>query len=345
MRMKTVPWVGVGLLAASAGGVERVAAQTAADAFLDPVAQELFQSARATWASVDESIARYTALIKQRIAAKLRTPLKDRILYRNETAVRAFWDKDYEPVVQVLGTRSQYPGRSIAVREGDFDWLDELPFDRPFDPGGDRLFFGLDGGNDRNVDDEDRAEEGIDIWLAHPLAPGADTLYRYESGDTLTLSLPDGRRLQTIQLDVLPRVADSRRITGSLWIEPETGALVRAVYRLSRQFDAIRDVPELQVEEEQGSFRYVPGLFMPWTFDLTMIAVDYSLWDFTVWLPRSMRLEGEAAAGILKMPISMDVSYELESVTTTLDLARRAAAAEARLIERHFESTEFFSIC
>ena len=297
----------------------------ASDAFKDPAADALYRAAVDNWRTVDESIVRYTARIQQRIAAALRTPLKDRILYRNETAVRAFWDRDYDAVVQVLGTRSQYPGRSIAVREGDLDFLEDLPFDEPFEPGGDRLFFGLsDSGDDEAFEASDD-----EFWFAHPLAEGADTLYQFQSGDTLTLSLPDGRRLRAIQLDVLPRVADVHRITGSLWIEPETGALVRGVFRLSRQFDAIRDIPEMQEQEEAGSFRYVPGLFKPWTFDLTMVAVDYALWDFEVWLPRSMRIEGEVGAGILKIPVSMDVAYEMESVTTVADETRLAEAREA----------------
>jgi len=226
------------------------------------------------------------------------------------------------------------------MREGDLDWLTDLPFDEPFDPGGDRLFFGGRGSGGAGQEDERQNDDDINVefWLAHPLAHGADSLYRYESGDTLTLSLPDGRRLLTIQLDVLPRVADVHRITGTLWIEPETGALVRAVYRLSRQFHAVRDIPELQVEEDRGSFRYVPGLFKPWTFDLTMIAVDYSLWDFEVWLPRSMRMEAEIGAGILKIPVSMDVSYEIESVTTRLDLNQPPTPEQNALIRRHFES-------
>jgi hypothetical protein len=328
----------VAALAPSGGTAQRAFAP---DVFMDPAAESLYTIALENWNSLDESILRYSARIDQRIAAALRTPLKDRILYRNETAVRAFWDRDYESVVQVLGTHSQYPGRSIAVREGDLDWLDDLPFDEPFEPGGDRLFFGL---TDDDPDDLQSNADG-EFWFAHPLAEGADSLYQFQSGDTITLSLPDGRRLQTIQLDVLPREADVHRITGSLWIEPESGALVRAVYRLSRQFDAIRDIPELQAEEDAGSFKYVPGLFKPWTFDLTMIAVDYALWDFRIWLPRSMRLEGEAAAGILKMPVSMDVAYRIESVTTaddagtmeTVDLTAPVGPDEG-LREVHFES-------
>ena len=287
----------------------------APDTFEDSVARHLYMAARANWKSLDESVLRYSALIRQRSATKIRALFRDRTLYHNETAVRAFWERDRQPVVQVLGTRSEYPGRDIAIREGDLDFLEDLPFDAPFEPGSDRLLFGLlpDQGEllIEPKDDE--------YWLAHPLAEGADSLYRFRSGDTLTLSFHDGRRLTAIQLDVLAREADAHRISGALWIEPESGALVRAVYRLSRQFDPMRDIPDLEREEERGTFRFVPGLVKPWTFDLNMIAVDYSLWDFKAWLPHSMRVEGEAAAGIIKIPVSMDVSYQIESVTLAED--------------------------
>ncbi len=319
------------LAAALAAGAAPAAAQRtdfAPDAFLDPVARQLYTSALANWTTLDESVVRYTALIEQRIAAAIRTPLKDRVIYHNETAVRAFWDQDYDAVIQVLGTRSQYPGREIAMREGDLDWLEDLPFDKPFEPGGDRLFWGM-----TEEDEEVFQPDSTDFWLAHPLGEGADSLYRFQSGDTLTLSFPDGRRLEAIELDVLPREADSHRISGALWIEPGSGALVRAVYRFSRRFDAVRDIPELQEEEDRGTFRYVPGLFKPWTFDLTMMAVDYGLWDFEVWLPRSMRMEGEAGAGIVKVPVSMDLSYRIESVTMAKDevaIETDPAATQAR---------------
>lgn len=330
--------VGVSLLSVA---LPAPAAGQVQDAYLDPVAEQLHRAAQENWWAIDESVARYTAVIQQRIAAALRTPLKDRTLYRNETAVRAFWDRDYDALVQVLGSRSQYPGREIAVREGDLDWLDDLTFDAPFEPGGDRLLFGI-----TDQDDDGFAPRDDDFWFAHPLAAGADTLYRFESGDTLTLALPDGRSLRTIRLDVLPREADVHRITGSLWIEPEEGALVQAVFRLSQQFDAVRDIPELQEEEERGSFKYVPGLLKPWTFDMNLVAIEYSLWDFEIWLPRLMRVEGEAAAGILKFPVSMDISYRIESVTTTEEVeAERAARAAAEaagdpgsLTDRHFSS-------
>jgi len=309
---------------------EAAAAQSS-DAFLDPTAATLFRSAQGNWSSIDSSVVRYTAIIKQRIAAGIRTPLKDRTIFRNESAVRAFWDRDHDALIQVLGARSQHPGREQAKEEGDLSWLDELTIDSPFEPGGDRLLFGVFGQNDEEIVDPQES----DFWIAHPLAPGADTLYQYQSGDTLTLSLPDGRRLRTVQLDVLPREADVHRLSGTLWIEPEEGALVRAVYRLSQKLDVIRDIPDVRQEEANGEFDKVPGVLKPWTFEMSLVAIDYSYWDFKVWLPRSMRVEGEVGVGILKMPISMDLAYQIEAVTMQDELTAEPAAGTE---ERHFES-------
>ncbi len=303
----------------------------APDAFLDPTAEVLFRAAQANWQAVDSSVLRYTAIIRQRIAAGIRTPLKDRTLYRNESAVRAFWDRDHDALMQVLGTRAEYPGREEM--KDAMDWVDDLAIDEPFEPGGDRLFFGMTEQNDPEVTDPDSA----DFWFAHPLALGADTLYRYESGDTLTLSLPDGRRLRTVKMEVIPREADPHRIAGALWIEPESGALVRAAFQLSRKLDVVRDIPEVRAEDEAGEFKMVPGILKPWTFAMTLVSIDYSLWEFKVWLPRSMRLEGEVAAGILKMPISFDVAYDIESVTMA-DEADEPPAPGVQ--ERHFKSRE-----
>lgn len=305
------------------------------DTYLDPTAGVLHRAASDAWGAIDEAVVRYTATIRQRIAAQLRTPLKDRTLYRSEAAARVFWDRDHETLTQVLGSRVRYPGRDIALGEEGLDLLlDEFTIDGAFDPGGERLVFGF-------VDDDDPDDafqpSDEDFWFAHPLAAGADTLYRFQSGDTLSLLLPDGRELRAVKLDVLPRVADVHRMTGSLWIQPETGALVRAAFRLSQQFDAIRDIPDLAEEEAQGEFKYVPGILKPWTFDMEVMAVDYSLWDFQVWLPRSARFEGVVAAGIMKMPVSFDLSYAIESVVLEDDLADLSSAVPVTQ-EVHFRT-------
>jgi hypothetical protein len=306
----TVAAVGVSAQAAH----DRAAPHVASDAatYLDATAARLHAAAVAHRPHADDEGLQYTANVKQRVGVSLRTPLKDRTLYRMESAHRVFWVRDGDQVVQILALREQTP---VGVDDDD-DEVDSGFFDGAFDPMNDRLLFGLAGDED---DVGDPAED--DFWFEHPLYPEYRDAYRFASADTLTLSLPDGRRVQAVELQVVPKRADVHRMTGSLWIEPESGALVRAVYRLSDTFDAMRDIADLRAEDDAGSFRYVPGFFKPWTAEIRMIAVDYSLWDFGVWLPRSFRAEGVVAAGIVKAPASFDVSYEMESVTTRSQLA------------------------
>ncbi|MDX1745434.1 MAG: hypothetical protein R3324_05805, partial [Halobacteriales archaeon] len=66
-----------------------IGAQTAtSDAYMDPGAGDLHRAASEAWWAIDESVVRYTARVQQRIAAQIRTPLKDRTVYRNESAAR-----------------------------------------------------------------------------------------------------------------------------------------------------------------------------------------------------------------------------------------------------------------
>lgn len=296
-----------------------------ADTYLDGTAAELHAAAVDNWTWIDETVVRYTSLVRHRFGVSLRTPLKDRTLYRSESASRVFWDRDGEALVQVLAVREQNPAE---VEPPDVDGV----VDDFFDPAGDRLFFGM------GPQDEDPADGDFTFW--HPLAPEAGRYYRFRTGDTLTLSFPDGQSVQAVELQALPREEDVHRISGSLWIEPSSGALVRAVYRLADRFDVMRDVQEVQ--EEEDDLRWVPGVFKPWTFELSRVLVDYGLWDFRVWLPRSMRMEGVARAGVLHAPMSFDVSYRVESVVTEEDLAEERAGASPQGVveERRFADRE-----
>ena len=314
--------------AAVAGALQADAARNPATpppaaAFLDPAAQDLYEAAAAQWARLDEFIVSYAARVQQRLAAAVRLPLKDRTVYAGETALRVFWRRDKHPIVQVLGMRSRDPTGTTQPEDGGL--LNDLPFNRPFDPGADRLLFGLAKTEDRERTElRDMGPIGVadDFWFAHPLAADAHESYRYQSGDTVALLFPDGRELRTVQLHVLPLRADPHRIAGTLWIEPESGALVRAVYRLSRELDVSRDTEE--------GFGDSPLRFMPFArplkMDLSLLAVDYALWDFKAWLPRTMRLEAEIRAGLFRFPASFEQTYRIESVTTADDVAAGASA-------------------
>jgi hypothetical protein len=302
---------------AQAGG-----AGTAAGTFADRGARALWQAAADHRLRVDAALVHYVAVVQERFAVGLRMPLKDRTLYRSERAARIVWNRDGPLVVQVLGGREQAPvGPLRAVARPGLA-------DAPFEPLHDRLFFGL-----APTESADEAR-GEDFWFEHPLEADWRDGYRFATGDTLTLGLPGGRRLQAVELRVVPTEADVHRMAGSLWIEPESGALVRAVYRLADTFDAFRDLRELR-EEEDDDLRRVPGILKPWTVDLSLVAVEYGWWEGDVWLPRSFRAEGTARAGILRAPATVEMGYRVESVVTEDDLAAREAAGEVPE-ERHF---------
>ena len=306
------------ILAAGASATAQAApeqARFAEDAFLDPAARNLFSRAFAGWDAAGQSLEAYTARIDQRIAAALRTPLKDRVIYNGEVAVRAFWERDRLPVVQLLGSRARYPGRSLFMREAMLGWIEEIPFDGPVVPGSDRLFIGTGEGAGYFI-------PASDDYLAHPLGEGADTLYRFRSGDTTTITFPDGRQQAAVRLDVIPRVSDPHLISGTLWIDPVSGALVRGAYRVARRLDMAREFPE-----EIGrtlEYRLVPGLLKPLTVDIQLVVVDYSLWEFEVWMPRMVRYEGQVAAGVVKIPLSIDYVYRIESVARSEEVADAA---------------------
>lgn len=285
--------------------------------YADADARVLHEAAMTAQSRRDDSVVEYTAVVRQRVGASLRMPLKDRTLFRSESAQRVFWRRDGVTLVQVLALREQTP---VGVRDGA---THQGLFDRSFDPLNDRLLFGFAEPDDF----EEGRSDPDDFWFEHPLVAHYAAGYRFTTGDTLTLSVPDGRRVLAVELQVVPMEADVHRMSGSLWIEPETGALIRAVYRLSDTFDALRDVPDLQ-EEEDDDLKHIPGLLKPWTFELSMIAVDYALWDFDLWLPRSMHAEGVARAGILTAPAAMDLSYEMESVRTDADVEADGADAD-----------------
>lgn len=287
--------------AADSGWAQEGAGETS---YRDATARQLHEAAMDERERFDEEVLRYTAVVQQRMGAALRLPLKDRTLYRSEASHRIWWDRDGEELVQVLAYREQTPA---GVNADDLQ-LDR--FDASFDPMADRLFFGMtDSDEDVGTPDDD------DFWFEHPLYPEYRDRYWFSTGDTLAVTLPDGRRVLAVELRIVPKEADVHRMTGSLWIEPERGSLVRAVYRLSDTFDAFRDVPDLR-EEEDDDLRFIPGLFKPWTAEVKMIAVDYSLWELEAWLPRSMRIELVATAGIMKLPVSVDYAYTIEDVTT-----------------------------
>ncbi len=279
-------------------------------AFEDPVARQLYSDAYDRWHALDTAVASYTALIRQRVAGAVRTPLRDRVVYSNEHAVRTWWRRGADPVTMVLGNRTRHPGRDFMLRRGEADRLDAMPYAEPFSPGDDHLLFGW------NREDEVGPPGADGRALVHPLSHGADQAYRFRSGDTITVSFPDGRQVSAVALQFIPYRAEAFLLTGTLWIDPVSGVLIRAVYRPSVEMDFLRDVDDPGTPGANLALRLMPGVFKPVSLRLNSIFVDYALWEFEHWLPHRARWEVVATAGALKGRVTVDVSYEIESFTS-----------------------------
>jgi hypothetical protein len=281
------------------------------DTYLDPGAADLVARARSFRDAADSTILSYTGTVRTRIAAGLRMPLKDRTLYRRESAARIRWSRDAPSIVKMLALREQTPA---GVNEDDASpSVDEL-----FDPTEDRIYFGLTDG-DRHSDD--------DIWIEHPLVAGAEQHYRYQSGDTIQVRLQGGRVIRAIELRVLPRASSGHLVTGSLWIDPSNGTVVQAVYRLAKPLDIETEVLD---EDDREDMDKIPGMFKPMTFDISLVAIEYSLYDFKYWMPRYTRLEGSLRAGVIRTPASYEISYEIDDVVTA---SPATVAAEPAIVD------------
>jgi hypothetical protein len=313
MRPPSVLFVLLALAPLLAPGASTLAAQraptgAAADdttgAFLDPGAAALLKRARDARLATDRSLRSYTAIVRGRTGAGLRMPLKDRTLFRQETAVRARWSRDAETVVQMLGGRAQTPEgiRPAATRGYAVTDL--------FDPTQDRLSFGM-------ALMSDTARQGDDFWIEHPLGVSAERHYRYRSGDTLTIRLQDAREIRVVELHLIPRRNDPQTVRGVLWIDAHGGAVVQGAFRLARTVDIMRDMEAID-EEDAAVIRKMPFL-TPMEFDISLLTVEYALWEMQHWLPRTMRLEGLVRVGIMRIPFAADVSYNMLEVMTGAD--------------------------
>ncbi len=255
--------------------------------FEDDGARAMLTAARARRESTESSILRYRNLATSRISVGISTLRRERLLYRCESAVRVDWQRDQPVRMEVLGAREVTPIVSARVKAEDSDCSGAI-----FDPTDDRLSLGTGGFL--------RADSG---FARHPLSVGSEADYRFRSGDVTTLRLPDGRVIRLRELQVIPRRSDSRLVRGSLWLEEESMAVVRAVLQLARPFDLGRD-------GDEGDEADVPAIFRPVRAEVRFITVEYGLWEGRWWLPRRSSVEGEMQAGsLLKVPFRMEQGY------------------------------------
>lgn len=259
---------------------------TRTGAYLDKSAEDLVRLARQRRQIADLSVESYKALSKERISVGLRGIRRDRLLYRREVAGRIEWTRYGEGRITILGAREAVP---VAIKNVQLPSdLDSFMPHLAFDPADNRML--LDWGDGE--------------FVRHPLADGAERYYRYRTGNTTSIQLPNGRVVHLVELEILPRKTDPHNISGSFWLDADTHAVVQAAFRLARDIDFTRDRVDDDPEKND-----VPGWLKPLTATLDYVTIEYGLYDLKWWMPRSVLFEGSVRAGFIHTPMQYERTY------------------------------------
>jgi hypothetical protein len=280
-----------------------VTAEHLATAFKDNSAREILLLARDARMRQDSALLSYDATTYQRISAGLGFVKigRDRLAFRSEDATRVRWRRGVGAYVEVTGSRSVVP---IAGNTGHVTMNGSIsPI--PYYPGSETLWIGSSVA---------RAQVDENEGMVHPLATGAEAYYSYQSGDSVTFRLPDGKTIRLRELKVRPRVPKWNLAVGSLWFDMAGGQLVRAAYRMSEPMDIVA----IAKADDPKEFDDVPVVMRPMLFPMTAqvsaIGVEYGLFQGRFWLPRLQVAEGGARMGFMRVPFKLEQKYEYENV-------------------------------
>lgn len=291
-----------------------VTADLSANAFKDPTAKITLLKAREARLTQDSALVAYDAMSHQRISVGMGFGRigRDRLLFRHEAAARIQWQRNVGVWVDVKGARTAVPmvahdeaSKEIRkeIRNGMND--PELMGEIPYYPGYEPLWIG--GGNIARAQ-VDESE------IVNPVADGAEAYYTYQTGDSISFRLPDGKTVQLRELKIRPREPKWNLSVGSLWFDTKSGQLVRAAYRLSVPMD----IWAVATEDDPKSMDDVPvwvkPMITPMKAEVSAIAIEYGLHEGRFWLPRLRLAEGSAQVSFMHVPFKMEESFKYASV-------------------------------
>jgi Omp85 superfamily domain len=293
-----------------------VTAEHLATAFKDSSAREILMLARDARMRQDSALLSYDATTYQRISAGLGFASigRDRLAFRSEDATHVRWRRGVGAYVDVTGQRTVIPiaGSSMQVPvHGNISPI-------PYYPGNETLWIGSSVA---------RAQVDENQGLVHPLAEGAEAYFTYQSGDSVTFRLPDGKSIRLRELKVRPREPKWNLAVGSLWFDMSGGQLVRAAYRMSEPMDIVA----VAKADNPKEFDDVPAVMKPMLFPMTAqisaIGVEYGLYQGRFWLPRVQVAEGGARMGFMRVPFKLEQKYQYENVNAGAPLPPIVVAA------------------
>ena len=312
------------------------------NAFADSATRSLFLLARRARVAQDSALRGYDARTQARITVNLGTSMltRNRMLFRTENVSNVKWRRGQGMWIEPLASRTTVPMSKNVNVSGVAASL--IPV--PYFPGREQLW--MPGGDQGIV----RADVDETEGFVHPLATGSEAYYRYQIGDSLRIRLPNGDGITLRELKVIARRPEWRSFVGSFWFDAGSGALVRAAYRLSAPVeiwneamadlqrevaDAKRDTtPEgrkrAKAAEKDAPPAWIRGIINPMRFDISLVTIEYALYEGRFWLPRVNRAEGLSQAMFMRIPIKVEESYKYDDVDGTAPLPPLPVLSEAR---------------
>ncbi|HEX2722357.1 MAG TPA: ShlB/FhaC/HecB family hemolysin secretion/activation protein [Gemmatimonadaceae bacterium] len=307
-----------------------------ANAFRDPRAKRLLSAARDARLQDDTTLTGYDATTYERMSVGVgfKRIARNRLLMRAERSAHVMWSKGGPAFVEITGKRAVMPMLEGAG-DADMDLDGVAPI--PYFPGRETLWIGS-GLAKADISSSD---------MIHPLVRGAEAYYTYATGDSVSFQLPNGKRIQLVELVVRPRAPKWNVALGSLWFDVESSRLVRAVYRMAEPMDVWAVADEEEEDPDDRPPGWVKGMVSPLKAQVNAVTVEYGLHEQRFWMPRVQALEGSAQAGFLHVPFKLEQSFKYASVNGALakripqiavaDTARDSVSRAARLARRRAE--------
>ena len=310
-----------------------VTAAHLASAFRDVRARELLLGARRARLSHDSALRAYDATTYMRMSAGLSFKAigRERLIFRHENATRVRWQQGVGAFVDVTGARTVIPpvAHPEAQKEIDDDVNTDIGGDIagiPYYPGHETLWIGA-GRAEVEVDEKE---------LIHPLAEGSEAYYTYALGDSMIYRLPQGKVIRLSELRIQPREPKWNLVVGSFWFDNSSHQLVRAAYRLAVPIDiweiAKQDDPDVQDDIPA----WVMPMLTPMRGQVSVVTVEYGLYEGRFWLPRLQAAEGEGQMSFMRVPFRIEERYQYNSVNGAIDSmpSMPAVAPETRELWR-----------